>query len=125
MAARPSRRSSTRCPSASSFTEPFSGITGQIYTFRSLREDVRDPRELIWRLRASGRPDVQVEVDIRGRKDFVHHLPYLKTDCSGQFEVANDSLAQARMVLHLPGKTPEELTTDTGAALEMVGNDLS
>jgi len=95
---------------------------GQIYTFRSLREDVRDPRELIWKLRAFGRPDVRVEVDIRGRKGSVHHLPYLKTDCSGQFEVANDSLAQARMVLQLPGKAPEELTTDTGAALEMVGN---
>jgi hypothetical protein len=97
----------------------------QVYTFRSLREEVRDPRELVWRLRASGRADVHVEVDIRGRKDFAHHLPYLKTDCSGQFEVANDSLAQARMVLQLPGRTAEELTTDTGAALEMVGNGLS
>jgi len=34
-------------------------------------------------------------------------------------------LAQARMVLQLPGKAPEELTTDTGAALEMVGDHIA
>ena len=68
---------------------------------------------------------MQLEVDIRGREGFVHRLPYLKTDCSGQFEVANDSLAQARMVLQLPGRTPEELTTDTGAALEMAGDGVT
>jgi len=96
--------------------------SGQIYTFRSFREDARDPRHLIWTLRGPGRPGVHLEVDIRGREGFVHRLPYLKTDCSGQFEVANDSLAKARMVLQLPGRSPEELTTDTGAALEMAGN---
>lgn len=95
---------------------------GQIHTLRSFREEARDARELIWKLRGSAGSGVQLEVDIRGREGFVHRLPYLKTDCSGQFEVANDSLAHARMVLQLPGSAPEELTTDTGAALEMVGH---
>jgi hypothetical protein len=95
---------------------------GQIYTLRSFREELRDPRELIWKLRGSAGTGLHLEVDIRGREGFVHRLPYLRTDCSGQFEVANDSLAHARMVLQLPGRAREELTTDTGAALEMVGH---
>ncbi len=95
---------------------------GQIYTFRGFREDVRELCKLVWRLRCSAGPDVHLEVEIRGREGFVHRLSYLKTDCSGQFEVANDSLAQARMILQLPGRPAEELTTDTGAALEMAGD---
>jgi len=46
----------------------------------------------------------------------------VKTACSGRFEVANDSLALARIILHLPGRAAEELTTDSGAVLEMVGS---
>ena len=62
-----------------------------------------------------------MELSVSGRERFVHRLPYVKTDCSGQFEVANESLALARMVLQRPGKAAEELTTDSGAVLEMVG----
>jgi hypothetical protein len=62
-----------------------------------------------------------VEISVRGREGSVHRLPYVKTDCSGRFEVVNDSLALARLVLRWPGKPPEELVTDFGAALEMVG----
>jgi hypothetical protein len=36
--------------------------------------------------------------------------------------VANGSLALARMILQLPGRAAEELITDAGAALEMVGS---
>jgi hypothetical protein len=95
---------------------------GQIHTFRNFREDLRDPRELTWKLRGSVGSGLQLEVEIRGREGLVHRLPYVKTDCSGEFEVANDSLAQARLVLCHPNGTREELTTDTGAVLEMVGN---
>jgi hypothetical protein len=94
---------------------------GQIYTFRSFRGEVRDSRELAWKIQSSIGSGAQLEVDIRGRKGFVHRLPYLKTDCSEQFEVANDSLAQARIVLRYPSGTREELTTDTSAVLEMAG----
>jgi hypothetical protein len=60
-------------------------------------------------------------VSVSGRERFVHRLPYVKTDCSGRFEVANDSLALARLNLQLPGRAAEQLITDSGAALEMVG----
>jgi hypothetical protein len=95
---------------------------GEEYTFRKFSESVRDSRQLSWKLECTGARGARVEVRVSGRERFVHRLPYVKTDCSGRFEVANDSLALARMVLQLPGRSPEELTTDSGAALEMVGS---
>jgi hypothetical protein len=94
---------------------------GEKYTFRKFSESVRDSRQLSWKLECTDARGAHVEVHVRGRERFVHHLPYVKTNCSGRFEVANDSLALARMVLQLPGRAAEELTTDLGAVLEMVG----
>ena len=94
---------------------------GEKYSFRKFSESVRDSQQLTWKLECTDARGAHVEVSVRGREQFVHHLPYLKTDCSGRFEVANDSLALARAVLQLPGKASEELTTDSGAVLEMVG----
>jgi hypothetical protein len=94
---------------------------GEAYTFRKFSESVRDSRQLSWKLECTDARGTRVEVRVSGRERFVHRLPYVKTDCSERFEVANDSLALARMVLQLPGGSAQELTTDTGAALEMVG----
>jgi len=95
---------------------------GQEHVFHNLRERTRDPRQFLWELQCSNPQGVSIEAAICGRTGLVHHLPYLKTDCSGNFEVANDSLASARMTLNLPGKASEELTTDSGAVLEMAGD---
>jgi hypothetical protein len=95
---------------------------GKKYSFRKFSEGVRDSRQLRWKLECSDARGARVEVNVCGRERFVHRLPYVKTNCSGRFEVANDSLALARMALHLPGRAAEELTTDSGAALEMVGS---
>jgi hypothetical protein len=95
---------------------------GERYTFRKFQESERDSRQLSWRLECTDARGAHVEVRVSGRGRFVHRLPYVKTDCSGRFEVANDSLALARMVLRLPGKAAEELTTDSGAVLEMAGS---
>src|SRR6266446_277687 len=95
---------------------------GEKYNFRKVRESVRDSQKLDWRLECTGARGARVEVSIRGRAGLVHRLPYVKTDCSGRFEVANDSLALVRMILRRPGKAAEELTTDSGAVLEMVGS---
>lgn len=48
-------------------------------------------------------------------------LPYMKTDCGGTFEVANNSLARAVVRLGRQGGPVETLETSTGAVLEMVG----
>jgi hypothetical protein len=95
---------------------------GEKYTFRKFRESVRDSRQLSWKLECTDARGAHVEVRVSGRERFVHRLLYVKTDCSGRFEVANDSLALARVVLQRPGRPAEELTTDSGAALEMVGS---
>jgi len=91
------------------------------FVFRSLRESKRDLQQLVWEFQSSNPQAASVEAAICGRTGLVHHLPYLKTDCSGDFEVANDSLASARVTLHLPGSPPEELSSDCGAVLEMAG----
>ena len=94
---------------------------GEEYKFRKFRESMRDSKKLQWDLECDGR-GIRLEVSVSGREQFVHRLPYVKTDCSGRFEVANDSLAMARMVLKRPGRAAEECTTDSGAVLEMVGS---
>jgi hypothetical protein len=95
---------------------------GEKYIFRKFREMERDSRQLKWKLECSDARGARLEARVSGRERFVHRLPYVKTDCSGRFEVANDSLALARIVFHLPGRAAEELTTDSGAVLEMVGS---
>jgi hypothetical protein len=95
---------------------------GEKYNFHRVRERVRDSQKLDWRLECTGARGARLEVWIQGRVGSVHRLPYVKTDCSGRFEVANDSLAHARMVLRRTGKAAEELSTDSGAVLEMVGS---
>jgi hypothetical protein len=94
---------------------------GEKYTFQRFRETQRDSQKLKWNLECTNARSASVEVSVYGREGFVHRLPYVKTDCSGRFEVANDSLALARLVLQRPGRAQEELTTDFGAVLEMVG----
>jgi hypothetical protein len=95
---------------------------GREYVFsRGMRELQRDARHLIWSWLGLDAKLGEVRVEVRGREGLVHLLPYFKTDCSGQFEVANDSLAAASMKLHLAGRGDEELTTETGAVLEMAG----
>jgi len=95
---------------------------GEEYTFGKFREGQRDSQKLKWNLECTDSRGARVEVSLCGREGFVHRLPYVKTDCSGRFEVANDSLALARLVFQRPGKAAEELTTDTGAVVEMVAD---
>lgn len=95
---------------------------GREHVFRDLRGLPQDPSELVWRFCFPNHKFLAGEIEVAGRKGLIHHLPYFKTDCSGQFEVANDSLATARMTWSTPGNPPKELSTDTGAVIEMAGN---
>ena len=94
---------------------------GRQYVFRQMTEFDRDPNRLIWSFCCPNPKFKAMRVEVRGREGFILRLPYFKTDGSGQSEVANDSLATARMTwLGSRGYT-EEVTTDTGAVLEMAG----
>lgn len=94
---------------------------GRTHVFGSMTELLRKADGLIWCFCSPSAKFPAVKVDVRGREELVHRLPYVKTDGRGEFEVANDSLAGARMILRLPGRATEELSTDTGAVLEMAG----
>ena len=94
---------------------------GQAQVFRSLKEKKRDPENLQWEFRCVTRGGLQMDVALDGRGSNLHRLPYLKTDCAGSFEVANNSLAEATVRLLQSGRPSEELQTRTGAVVEMAG----
>lgn len=93
---------------------------GKEYEFRNLQEIRRDPDRFGWSFLCSTRSGVRLEGIIDGDVASVHRLPYLKTNCSGSFEVTNNSLARAVLRLQRQGRV-ETLETTTGAVLEMVG----
>ena len=93
---------------------------GREHIFRNLQEtgghDV-----MRWEFRSAGRSGMRLDAVIDGRGPSLHRLPYEKTDCSGTFEVANNSFAAASLMLERGGRPAERLETATGAVLEMVG----
>ena len=95
---------------------------GREHVFRALEDLQRDSTQLAWSFFCLKRKVCAVKVEVQGRKELIHRLPYFKTNHSGQFEVANDSLATARMTWYTPGSAPKELSTNTGAVIEMAGS---
>jgi hypothetical protein len=92
----------------------------QQHIFRNLRE-AADRDNMHWKFHCAARNGLRLEAVIDGRGPSVHRLPYIKTDCSGSFEVRNNSLASASLLLQSAGGTAERFETAKGAALEMVG----
>jgi hypothetical protein len=95
---------------------------GQKHEFGNLQEIKRDPDKFGWNFHCSSRDGCGLEAAIDGAGPSIHSLPYVKTDCGGSFEVANNSLARAVLRLERRGRPVETLETDTGAVLEMVGH---
>ncbi|MGB9195835.1 MAG: hypothetical protein WCB53_02795 [Terriglobales bacterium] len=93
---------------------------GRAYPFKSLREHVRDSAGLRWEFAGSAAVG-SIDVEVSGPSPALHRLNYAKTDCSGMFEVSNNSLAKARVRARLVNVPPVELATDNGAVLEMAG----
>jgi hypothetical protein len=94
---------------------------GRSYVFRKVRESCRDPQAMRWSFAATSAAG-SIEAEINGGGPLWHRLPYVKTDCSGTFEVSNNSLARAWLKVNL-GNTArvEEFVSDGGAVLEMTG----
>lgn len=98
---------------------------GRAHVLRKLRESYRDREGLRWTFRAMSAAGM-VEVDVDGSGISLHRLPYAKADCSGTFEVSNNSRAGALVRLHLRDcQYPMEFATDGGAVVEMTGDYLS
>jgi hypothetical protein len=94
---------------------------GQQHDFRSLDETGSDRETMHWKFRSVARNGIHLKAAIDGRGSSQHRLPYIKTDCSGSFEVANNSLSSASVLLESADRAPETLETTNGAVLEMVG----
>ena len=94
---------------------------GRPFEFRGIKEVEQDARDFRWRFAGTSPDGLLVEADFQGEDVSTHRLPYLKTDCSGSFEVANNSLARAVLRVTQPDGRVEELATTTGAVLEMAG----
>lgn len=58
---------------------------------------------------------------VEGGGPALHLLSYLRTNCSGTFEVRNNSLANATVQFRQEGSPAESLETKGGAVLEMAG----
>lgn len=93
---------------------------GQKQVFRDLREP-GDRETMHWKFCCAESKEVRLEANIDGSGPSLHRLPYMKTDGSGSFEVLNNSLASASLLIEKTGRAPENLLTNTGAVLEMVG----
>jgi hypothetical protein len=94
---------------------------GLAYEFRDLRERRRDRRKMRWSLDCCASAKCYAQVEIDGHGPSIHRLQYVKTNCLGTFEVANNSLAGAVVRLVRPGQPAQDLVSDCGAVLEMVG----
>jgi len=92
---------------------------GQRHVFRNLKEIRKDREFFIWSFRSEG-DGTQLEVMLDGSGPDIHRLPYVKTDCSGSFEVQNNSFAKATVRIKRD-ESVEQLDTENGAVLEMVG----
>jgi len=93
---------------------------GQQYIFRNFQDDGNTRENMQWNFHCVARNGFRLEAAIDGRGPSMHRLPYLKTDGMGSFEVANNSLASASLVIASPGGPAERLETATGAVLEIV-----
>ena len=94
---------------------------GQQHVLRRLDETGSDRDNMQWKFRSVARNGICMEAAIDGGSSSRHRLPYIKTDCSGSFEVANNSLASASIRLQRAEGVPETFETAAGAVLEMVG----
>jgi len=94
---------------------------GTAHVFRDLIEVAEDPKTFQWNFQASSRDGFRLRAAIDGSGQSLHALPYLRTNCSGSFQVVNNSLASARLQIEAHGKPAEVLATGNGAVLERTG----
>jgi len=94
---------------------------GSRHIFTNLRESVRAADSMTWRFQCAEGSGLQLDAEVVGQPTSIHQLPYLRTDCSGRFEVRNNSLSSARLILRKSDGSEERVETNTGAVLEMVG----
>jgi len=94
---------------------------GEEHIFPKLHGTSIDAYDMQWNLSAVSKDGLRLKASIDGRGPSAHRLPYMKTNCAGTFEVVNNSIASAKILIEKEGIPREELSTPTGAVLEIVG----
>jgi hypothetical protein len=94
---------------------------GHPQVFRKVHEIKRDRTLMVWEFAAQDASGNRLEVRTEAPKLSTHRLPYFRTDCSGSFEVTNNSLANVEAQVRLGGQESLVLSTLGGAVLEMAG----
>lgn len=94
---------------------------GQQHLFSNIREVPGAPDHFGWHFIASSKNGLKLDATFDGSGPSIHRLPYLKTNCSGSFEVTNNSLAKAIVRLQQHSAPIEQLNTSSGAVLEKTG----
>jgi len=97
---------------------------GRAFEFRRFENMRRSCAEFNWSFETvNPRERTRIHANVDGSGASLHRLPYLRTDCSGTFEVSNNSLARATLRFEQEGREPLLLATDSGAVLEMAGGE--
>jgi len=91
------------------------------HVFRNLRDKHDADEAFAWCFHCSADDGLELEAAIDGSGPGIHVLPYLKTDCSGTFDVTNNSFAKAHVRLQERGGAVAILETDSNAVLEKTG----
>jgi len=91
------------------------------HVFRNIREISKDRENLKWNFRCDTGNGLELEAAVDGQGRSLHHVSYQKTDCSGSFDVANNSIARATVSIRRRDGLVEQLETTNGAVLEMTG----
>jgi hypothetical protein len=99
------------------------------HVFRNLREvEILDGGVVCadqdcfpWNFRCSSPGGLDLDVSIDGSGSALQRVQYVKTDCSGSFEVTNNSLAKAVVRVERNRALIDRLETTGGAVLEMAG----
>jgi len=94
---------------------------GHAHIFRRLRETNASREDMQWNFSCISPEGLRLEASIDGSGPRLHRLPYMKTDCSGTFDVLNNSLASASIVIRNSSIPAVKLETSGGAVLEFVG----
>jgi hypothetical protein len=94
---------------------------GVQHVFRKLEDTTKDRKAFAWSFHSHARDGLELEATIDGSGPSMHALPYVKTDCTGVFQVSNNSLARARLRLTRRDGLTEILET-SNAVLEKAGD---
>ncbi len=95
---------------------------GELHVLKGFQTMARDRDAMRWSFDCAEKGSgVRIRAEIDGGGLSLHRLAYTRTDCSGSFEVSNNSLAFGSVTILHPDRPELTLSANAGGVLEMVG----